>query len=127
MTAHRSAYNLITWGDRMKVTVARFELYPSDDPTGYVVGFRVSASNGRSFYRDILVNFEENESRSDAEIVETAWSEMKEDIILEVERLESKSDIIGKSLILPDGLLEDEEVIVDEAEEPPIEEPEIGE
>ena len=127
MTAHRSAYNLITWGDRMKVTVARFELYPSDDPTGYVVGFRVSASNGRSFYRDILVNFEENESRSDAEIVETAWRELKEDIILEVERLESKSDIIGKSLILPDGLLEDEEVIVDEVEEPPIEEPDIGE
>lgn len=117
----------------MKVTVARFEFYPSDDPTGYVVGFRVSASNGRSFYRDISVNFEENESRSDAEIVETAWSELKEDIILEVERLESKSDIIGKSLILPDGLLEDEEVIVDEevvideVEEPPIGEPEIGE
>lgn len=33
---------------------------------------------------------------------------LKDGIISEVDRLESKSRMIGKTLILPDGLLEDE-------------------
>lgn len=111
----------------MEVTVARFELYPKDDPTGYAVGFSVKLGNGRSFYRDTIVSLEDIANLADTEIVGLAYQTLREWIEVEVERLSMRSPILGTNLVLPEGVLEDEGVIVDEVEEPPIEEPEIGE
>lgn len=92
----------------MQVKIARFELYPEEEPTGYAVGFTITTSNNRVFYRDTVVSLDVSEQRTDEEIVQEAWNELKDAILSEVERLERKSQIIGKTLILPDGLLEDE-------------------
>lgn len=42
----------------MEVVVARFELYPKEDPNGCAVGFTVKTKTNRVFYRDIVVPFD---------------------------------------------------------------------
>lgn len=78
------------------VTIARFELYPLDEPTGYCVGFNVTLSNGRSFYRDTVVPLEKASNKNDEEIVQEAWNMLEADILAEVDRLKSKSPVVGQ-------------------------------
>jgi hypothetical protein len=47
-----------------EVKVAKFHLYPSDEPTGYAVGFSFEA-NGRAGYIDTSVSFEEADGADD--------------------------------------------------------------
>lgn len=89
------------WGEKMKIVVARFETYPIDTPRGYVVGFTVILGNKRTFYRDVIIPFNETEQRTDEEIVQEAYSLLKENIQQEVDRLTSLSPIVGTTLILP--------------------------
>ena len=80
----------------MQVVVARFELYPAEEPTGYCVGFQVTTRNGRSFYRDTVVPLADAAGKSDEEIAALAWQALKESIEAEVQRLESKPPLLGR-------------------------------
>jgi hypothetical protein len=37
--------------------VSRFEPYPKEEPTGWVVGFLCTLENGKQFYVEDVVNF----------------------------------------------------------------------
>ena len=39
--------------------VTRLEHYPKDNPVGWAVGFTVETSNGRSFYKDTTVSYQD--------------------------------------------------------------------
>lgn len=79
----------------MEVQISRFELYPSDEPHSYVVGFTIKTNNNRTFYRDILLPIVEMGEISDEQVVETGWNFLKDGILNEVERLQNKSPLIG--------------------------------
>jgi len=79
----------------MEVKIARFELYPEDDPTGYAVGFHITLKNGRSFYVDTIVSLENAQGKSDNEIAALAWATLEEIIDANVKRLNRKSSLIG--------------------------------
>lgn len=79
----------------MEVTIKRFDLYPSEEPYSYAVGFNIITANSRTFYRDTLVLLEEVPEFTDEQIVEAAWNKLKDGILTEVTRLESKSPLVG--------------------------------
>lgn len=80
----------------MLVTIAKFELYPETDPTGYAVGFNITLDNGRSFYRDtVVVLGEAAKTSDDEEIIAIGWDQLFNDIIDEKNRLEGKSQLLG--------------------------------
>lgn len=82
----------------MKVTIARFGIYPKEEPSGYVVGFAVTTTNNRSFYRDVIIPFEEVVQKTDDEIAEVAYAVLQEEIETEVERLEELSPLLGMTI-----------------------------
>jgi hypothetical protein len=88
-----------------EITVVRFEPYPSDEPRGWAVGFTVTCSNGRSFYIDTSVEF--NEAGNDEEAIEVALNKLKNQIESRIAELESKSPVIGRKLnLIKEGGLE---------------------
>jgi len=82
-----------------KITVARFEKYPPEEPTGWAVGFLVELENGRSFYVDTTVGFEE--ANTDEEAVNVAWGKLQDSVNTQVEALSNKSPIVGREFIPP--------------------------
>jgi len=80
----------------MKITIARLETYPAEEPTGYAVGFSVSLPNGTSFYRDVVVGF--NDALTDEAAVGKAVEQLKTQLAEEAERLDKKSSLLGTSL-----------------------------
>jgi hypothetical protein len=81
-----------------EITVVRLEQYPSDEPTGWAVGFNVVCSNGRSFYIDTVVNFEK--AQTDEEAVKVALENLREQIQQRINELEKKPLLLGTKLTL---------------------------
>jgi len=79
-----------------KIIIARLEPYPSDEPTGWAVGFNVICNNGRTFYIDTPVSYDE--ATSDEEAVNKAYKKLKESIDTQVKELERKSPLLGKEI-----------------------------
>ena len=79
-----------------KIIVVRLEPYPSDEPTGWAVGFNVVCDNGRTFYVDAPVSYDE--AKSDEEAVNKAYEKLKESIDTQVKELEKKSPLLGKEI-----------------------------
>jgi len=79
-----------------KVTIARFELYPREEPTCYCVGFSGSTLAGRSFYQDTQVPLEEAAGITEEEIVALAWGKLKDNFILRMEDIASKPIVLGQ-------------------------------
>jgi hypothetical protein len=79
----------------MQIQIAKYELYPAEEPMGYAVGFNVTTGNNRQFYRDTIVTLEQAQNKSDEEIVTFAYETLKTGIEDEVIRLESKSNLLG--------------------------------
>jgi hypothetical protein len=67
-------------------------------PRGWVVGFNVVCNNGRSFYVETEVLFDEAQSDEDA--VNVALEKLREDVYRKVDELEKKSLLIGKRISL---------------------------
>ena len=76
--------------------VARFGLYPAEEPSSFAVGFSATALNGRSVYRDTTVSLEAAEGLSDDEIVNLAWIQLGPGIEQEMEAQGAKSALIGQ-------------------------------
>ena len=77
----------------MNITVSRLEQYPSLEPTGYAVGFNCSCTNGRSFYTDTVVSFDNAET--DEEALAAALEVLGESI-------QSRCDSLSKLPQLPE-------------------------
>ena len=82
-----------------KITVARFEKYPPEEPTGWAVGFLVELENGRSFYIDTTVGFDE--ANTDEEVLNAAWEKLRESVNSQVQALSSKPPILGRQFTPP--------------------------
>lgn len=82
----------------MEIKIAKFELYPKEEPTGYAVGFNVTTTNGRSFYTDTPISFDEIPTDStDEEIIQIGYDKLKDGITSRVQQLEAKGNIIGST------------------------------
>jgi hypothetical protein len=67
--------------ENFTTTIARFELYPIDVPTCYVVGFSVKHNtNGKLIYRDTQVSLADVSGKTDEEISNIAWVQVKDSI-----------------------------------------------
>jgi hypothetical protein len=77
----------------MNVTVTRLEHYPSREPTGYAVGFTCNCANGRSFYTDTTVSYDD--ASDDEEAVSAALESIGENI-------QSRCDAMSQLPQLPD-------------------------
>ena len=77
----------------MNIVVSRLEKYPAEEPTGWAVGFTVTANNERSFYTDCVVDFESAED--DESAVNVALELLKDNINSRVEAIESKPSLLG--------------------------------
>jgi len=78
--------------------VVKLEQYPLDEPQGSVVGFNVVCNNGRSFYMETEVLFDEAQSDEDA--VNIALEKLREVVYSKIDELEKKSLLIGKRISL---------------------------
>jgi hypothetical protein len=83
----------------MKLILARYEVYPKESPTGYVVAFQAIANNGREYYTDIIIPFLDPENRTDEQVIAQAYDLLKDSIYAEITRLEGLSSLLGKDLI----------------------------
>jgi len=89
----------------MKIKVTKYELYPKENPTHYDVSFEVIATNGRLFYINTKVSIDV--SKSEEEILQLAYDNLKFEIETKVAKLENKSPLLGKEFIInEDGNLE---------------------
>ena len=83
-----------------KITISRIEKYPADEPTGHAVGFTVETSNGKSFYVDTTVSFDDADD--DDKAVSEAYKSLKDTIDSRVSDLEAKSSLLGTELDFSD-------------------------
>jgi hypothetical protein len=79
---------------KLNVIVSRFEPYPKEEPTSWVVGFLCTLENGKQFYVEDIVNFV-NVGNED-EAVEYAWQNLQEQVNQKVQELSSKQSVTGK-------------------------------
>jgi hypothetical protein len=71
--------DLSTFTTNFDTKVSRFELYPADEPTCYVVGFSVThKTNNKSMYQDTQVLLADISGKTDDEIIEIGWVALKE-------------------------------------------------
>ena len=77
------------------IKISKLEQHPSEEPTGFAVGFSYSA-NGRSGYIDTLILFEE--ATTDEEAVEAAKEKLKGAINNALIVFESKSPLLGQEI-----------------------------
>lgn len=79
------------------LTVSRLEKYPADEPHGWAVGLVCECDNGRSFYTDCVVHFDDAED--DEAAVVKAVEQLKQSVMDRCTSLEEKSALIGNDVI----------------------------
>ena len=80
---------------KSKVKIAKFSLYPEDEPTGYAVGFTYQCEGG-VVYRDTVVPLTECDGLGDEEICDLSFNRLKAEFEDTIVILDSKSPVIGK-------------------------------
>jgi hypothetical protein len=78
--------------DNIEYKIQRYELYPPDESTSFVVGFKISdtLNNNRSGYIEALVPLAEASGKTSNEICQIAYDKIKNQIDIIVK------DLIGK-------------------------------
>ena len=82
------------------IKIARYELYPADEPNCYCVGFSVS-TNGRSMYCDTQVPLSGATGMTDTQIAEAAYEKVKTNIDSWVAMAQSKAPLLGSTFQPP--------------------------
>jgi len=78
----------------MTLTVSRLEKYPAEEPTGWAVGLVCEcASNGKSFYTDTVVSFDD--AADDEAAVAKALEVLGESINARHDVMMDKSGLLG--------------------------------
>jgi hypothetical protein len=88
--------------DNIEYKIQRYELYPPDESTSFVVGFKISdkLNNNRSGYIEALVSLEEASGKTSNEICQLAYNKIKTEIDNLVNDLVSKrNNLIGYTFI----------------------------
>lgn len=80
----------------MKMIISKYEGYPIEEPIGQAVGFTVYA-NERSFYIDTVISNENIVVKTEEEILDLAWEELKEEILSKAEQLNLRPPLVGKA------------------------------
>jgi len=86
-----------------------------ENPTHYDVGFEVRASNGRLFYTSTKVLIDTK--KSDEEILQLAYDNLKAQIEPKVAELEGKSPLLNKEFIVKESKIETIGVIAERTTE----------
>jgi hypothetical protein len=91
----------------MRIFKTRLERYPVDNPIGWVVGFTIQLENGRVFYAETLLKFEDLNAQgldvnvlTDEELFNLGYERLR-DYITEKANILSSSSIIGGEFIPP--------------------------
>jgi hypothetical protein len=79
------------------LTVSRLEKYPAEEPNSWAVGLVCECDNGRSFYTDCTVSFED--AADDDAAVTEALVRLKDSIMSRCTDLDSKSALIGNDVL----------------------------
>lgn len=96
-----SVISIEDFSSNFSVTVSRYDLYTTYEPTCYCVGFTIkSNSNLASTYIDIQVPLQNTNNKSEEEIVQLGWSMVCDNILSWATSVFNKPSIIG-SLINP--------------------------
>ena len=82
------------------IKVARFELYPAEEPTVYCVGF-AETYRSRVKYADTQISLEEAAGKSDEEIVNVAWTALESQFAAWRDQLANRSPLIGSLFVPP--------------------------
>jgi len=82
-----------------EIKLAKYELFPIDEPTCYMVGFTTTC-NGREFFRQTAVQLADVEGKSEDQIIHLAANELKHEINEQISILSAKSTLIGKTINL---------------------------
>jgi hypothetical protein len=80
--------------------VTKFKEYPTDEPNSYAVGFNITTDNGRQFYRDIAIPFEDVVDMSNEEIKTFAYQRLRPAIENQIDIEMAKNSIIGSEVDL---------------------------
>lgn len=79
------------------LTIARFELYPTINPTGYAVGFNVTCANGQSFYIDATVPLSATTGLTTDQIVQAAYNQMATNLEARAASVAALSPLLGST------------------------------
>jgi hypothetical protein len=92
--------DLQTFNDNFTTTVARFEVFPKENPTCYVVGFTIThKGNLKTMYKDTQVPMADAAGKSDQEIVELGWNVIKTEIVKWCEATITVSPVINTTFV----------------------------
>jgi len=90
----------------MKAKVIKYHPYPKDNPEGYTVGFDITLSNGRSFYIDTLLSFDEiGNNTVDEQIIDLALKKLNTKIEERRAQLAEIKIIVGSAKTIPPLIL----------------------
>lgn len=78
-----------------KYTVAKYNLYPAEDPTSMAVGFSVKCK-GRSAYQDTTIPLDQCEGLTEEEICDLAWEQLGPGLEAKAAVFKTKGEIIGE-------------------------------
>jgi len=92
------ALDLTTFRDNFNVKVARFELYPSQEPTSYCVGFIVKHNTkSDSRYLDTCVPLADADGLTNGEITQLGWNTLETNYLTWANTVQNKNDIVGST------------------------------
>ena len=77
-----------------KFKVAKFNLYPADEPTSMAVGFSVK-HKGRSAYQDTTIPLADCEGLTEEEICDLAFENVRDGLEAMAAVFEAKGEIVG--------------------------------
>ena len=77
-----------------EIKISRLESFPSENPTGWVIGFTIEVDESKNFYDVTTVSFEEANEESEA--VDVAYTKLKTSIEKKIETVRDKESLLGK-------------------------------
>jgi len=78
-----------------QITIAKMQLHPANEPTCYAVGFSVKVK-GRSFYRDTAVPLDQCTDKTEEEICDLAYEQLRDGIESAITVRDAKGEIVGE-------------------------------
>ena len=80
------------------IKVTRLDHYPKDNPVSWAIGFTVETNNGRSFYRDVTVSYQE--AGNDNLAIDLAYGKLQRKINQLVENYERQGSRVGSEYVV---------------------------
>ena len=83
------------------IRVTRLDHYPVDNPVSWAIGFTVETSNGRSFYKDTTVSYQE--AGNDNLAIDLAYAKLQKIINEITARYEQQGSRLGSEYVNRDS------------------------